>query len=124
MRTVLNCKLCTATALAAALLTAVVSFPAASAQTTATEVKIDNFAFAPQRLTVKAGTTVIWTNEDDIPHTVTFSNKVFRSKALDTNDKFSFTFTTPGEYKYFCSLHLHMTGAIVVEATTGGATAR
>ena len=124
MRTVVNCKLCTATALAAALLTAVVSFPAASAQTTATEVKIDNFAFAPQRLTVKAGTTVTWTNEDDIPHTVTSSNKVFRSKALDTNDKFSFTFTTPGEYKYFCSLHPHMTGAIVVEATTGGATAR
>jgi plastocyanin len=124
MRTVLNCKLCTATALAAALLTAVVSFPAASAQTTATEVKIDNFAFAPQRLTVKAGTAVTWTNEDDIPHTVTSSNKVFRSKALDTNDKFSFTFTTPGEYKYFCSLHPHMTGAIVVEATTGGATAR
>jgi plastocyanin len=124
MRTVLNCKLCTATALAAALLTAVVSFPAASAQTTATEVKIDNFAFAPQRLTVKAGTAVTWTNEDDIPHTVTSSNKVFRSKALDTNEKFSFTFTTPGEYKYFCSLHPHMTGAIVVEATTGGATAR
>jgi len=107
-----------------ALLTAVVSFPAASAQTTATEVNIDNFAFAPQRLTVKAGTTVTWTNEDDIPHTVTSSKKVFRSKALDTNDKFSFTFTTPGEYEYFCSLHPHMTGAIVVEATTGGATAR
>ena len=124
MRTVVNCKLCTATALAAALLTAVVSFPAASAQTTATEVNIDNFAFAPQRLTVKAGTTVTWTNEDDIPHTVTSSKKVFRSKALDTNDKFSFTFTTPGEYKYFCSVHPHMTGAIVVEATTGGATAR
>jgi plastocyanin len=124
MRTVVNCKLCTATALAAALLTAVVSFPAASAQTTATEVNIDNFAFAPQRLTVKAGTTVTWTNEDDIPHTVTSSKKVFRSKALDTNDKFSFTFTTPGEYEYFCSLHPHMTGAIVVEATTGGATAR
>ena len=124
MRTVVNCKLCTATALAAALLTAVVSFPAASAQTTATEVNIDNFAFAPQRLTVKAGTTVTWTNEDDIPHTVTSSKKVFRSKALDTNDKFSFTFTTPGEYEYFCSLHPHMTGAIVVETTTGGATAR
>ena len=124
MRTVVNCKLCTATALAAALLTAVVSFPAASAQTTATEVKIDNFAFAPHHLTVKAGTTVTWTNEDDIPHTVTSSKKVFRSKALDTNDKFSFTFTTPGEYKYFCSVHPHMTGAIVVEATTGGTTAR
>jgi plastocyanin len=124
MRTVLNCKLCTATALAATLLTAVVSFPAASAQTTATEVKIDNFAFAPQHLTVKAGTTVTWTNEDDIPHTVTSSNKAFRSKALDTNDKFSFTFTTPGEYEYFCSLHPHMTGAIVVEAATGSTTAR
>jgi plastocyanin len=81
-------------------------------------VKIDNFTFSPQKLTVKAGTTVTWTNDDDIPHTVT-STGHFRSKALDTEDKFSFTFTTPGSYEYFCSLHPHMTGTIVVEAATG-----
>jgi plastocyanin len=83
-------------------------------------VKIDNFTFSPQRVTVKAGTTVTWTNQDDIPHTVTSSTKAFRSKALDTDDKFSFTFTTAGVYEYFCSLHPHMTGTIVVEGATGG----
>jgi plastocyanin len=84
-----------------------------------TEVKIDNFTFAPQRVTVKAGTTVTWINDDDIPHTVAASAKLFKSSALDTKDKFSFTFTMPGAYEYFCSLHPHMTGAIVVEAATG-----
>ena len=70
---------------------------------------------------MKAGTTVTWTNQDDIPHTVTSTTKQFKSKALDTDDKFSFTFTTPGSYEYFCSLHTHMTGTIVVEAATGAA---
>jgi amicyanin len=83
-------------------------------------VKIDNFTFTPQRVTVKAGTTVTWTNEDDIPHVVASSTKAFKSKTLDTDDKFSFTFTTAGTYEYFCSLHPHMTGTIVVEAATGG----
>ena len=81
-------------------------------------VKIGNFTFGPQELKVKAGTTVTWTNEDDIPHTIVSLNN-FRSKALDSDDKFSFTFTAPGTYKYFCSLHPHMTGTIVVEAATG-----
>jgi amicyanin len=84
-------------------------------------VKIGNFTFGPQELKVKAGTTVTWTNEDDIPHTVVSPN-AFRSKALDSDDKFSFTFTTPGTYKYFCSLHPHMTGTIVVEVATGSIT--
>jgi plastocyanin len=87
-----------------------------------TEVKIDNFTFNPQTITVKAGTTVVWTNGDDIPHTATSKTGVFRSKALDTGDKFSFTFTTPGSFSYFCALHPHMTGTIVVEAATGSAT--
>ena len=82
-------------------------------------VKIHNFTFTPKSVTVKAGTTVTWTNQDDIPHTVMSSAKLFRSKALDTDDKFSFTFTTPGTYEYFCSLHPHMTGTIVVEAAEG-----
>jgi amicyanin len=83
------------------------------------EVKIDNFTFAPQELRVKAGTTVTWINADDIPHTVASSTRLFKSKVLDTEGKFSFTFTTPGSYQYFCSLHPHMTGSIVVEAATG-----
>src|SRR3954447_6318573 len=82
-------------------------------------VKIDNFTFDPPRLIVKAGTSVTWHNEDDIPHTVVASGKAFRSKTLDTEDKYAFTFTTPGTYEYFCSLHPHMTGTIVVEAPTG-----
>ena len=108
-----------AIALTAAVLAAAATFPAASVKAADTEVKIDNFTFAPQRTTVKAGTTVTWINGDDIPHTVASSSKLFKSRALDTNDKFSFTFTTPGTYEYFCSLHPHMTAAIVVEAATG-----
>jgi plastocyanin len=95
---------------------------AATAATAAdTEVKIDNFTFVPQRVTVKPGTTVTWINEDDIPHAIAATGKEFRSKVLDTNDKYSFTFTTVGKFEYFCSLHPHMTGTIVVEATAGGA---
>ena len=83
-------------------------------------VSIDNFSFGPQTLTVKAGTTVTWTNRDDIPHGIASSNNAFKkSGALDTDDGFSFTFTTPGTYQYFCYLHPHMVGSIVVEATTG-----
>ena len=80
------------------------------------EVKIDNFTFNPQQITVKAGDTVTWVNHDDIPHTVTSKTALFRSKALDSDDKFSFTFATPGTYPYFCALHPMMTGSIVVEA--------
>ena len=111
--------ICVVTALAVAVLAASASLPAALARAANMEVKIDNFTFAPQRVTVKAGTTVTWINEDDIPHTVASSTKLFRSSALDTEDKFSFTFTTPGAYEYFCSLHPHMTGTIVVEAASG-----
>lgn len=91
----------------------------ASAQIPGLEINIDNFSFTPQQITVKAGDTVTWTNHDDIPHTVTSSIMAFRSKALDTDDKFSFTFVTPGTFSYFCSLHPHMTGTIVVEAVAG-----
>jgi plastocyanin len=80
------------------------------------DVKIDNFTFNPQQITVKAGDTVSWVNHDDIPHTVTSKTMAFRSKAMDTDDTFSFTFATPGIFPYFCALHPHMTGTIVVEA--------
>ena len=80
----------------------------------ATEVKIDNFIFAPNPVTVPAGTTIRWTNRDDIPHNVVGDDKSFKSKVLDTGDRFSFTFAKAGEFAYFCSLHPHMTGKIVV----------
>ena len=78
------------------------------------EVKIDNFSFGPQTLTVPAGTTVTWTNRDDIPHTVVSTDGVFKSKVRDTDEKFSYTFAQPGSYPYFCSIHPKMTGTIVV----------
>ncbi len=106
-----------------ASMAAMLLFATASARAADVAVKIDNFTFGPQQLTVKSGTTVTWTNGDDIPHTVVSPNN-FRSRALDTNDNFSFTFTTPGTYRYFCSLHPHMTGIVVVEATTGSVPAQ
>jgi amicyanin len=108
---------------ATAPLVAAIILPA-GAQNAPAAVSIDNFTFNPQQLTVKAGTTVTWSNQDDIPHAVAAVNKQFKSKALDTGDAYSFTFTTPGTYPYFCSLHPHMTGTIVVEAATGSTAAK
>jgi amicyanin len=82
-------------------------------------IKIDNFTFSAPELRVDAGTTVTWTNQDDIPHTVVSPNN-FRSKVLDTDGSYAFTFTRPGTYRYFCSLHPHMTGTVIVEAATNG----
>jgi len=78
-------------------------------------VKIDNFTFGPAELTVAAGTTVTWTNRDDIPHTVVSTEKVFKSKVLDTDESFSFTFDKAGTYPYYCSIHPKMTGKVVVQ---------
>jgi plastocyanin len=80
-----------------------------------TEVKIDNFSFGPATLTVPVGTSVTWTNRDDIPHTVVSTDGVFKSKVLDTDEKFSFTFSKAGTYPYFCSIHPKMTGKVVVQ---------
>jgi plastocyanin len=79
------------------------------------EVKIDNFTFTAPSITVSAGTEVTWVNRDDIPHTVVSQDGVFRSKALDTDDKFSFKFSQPGTYHYFCSIHPKMTAEVVVK---------
>ena len=95
---------------AAAAMTRAAPAPAAAA------VQIDNFTFKAPLVTVKPGTTVTWTNRDDIPHTVVSKNAVFKSKVLDTGDSFSFTFAKPGQFGYYCSLHPHMTGTIVVKA--------
>ena len=83
----------------------------------AMEVKIDNFSFGPASLTVPVGTTVTWINHDDIPHTVVSTDdpKTFKSKVLDTDEKFSFTFSKPGTYSYFCSIHPKMTGKVIVQ---------
>ena len=78
-------------------------------------VKIDNFVFGPQTITVPVGTTVTWTNADDIPHTSVSTEGVFKSKVLDTDEKFSYTFAKPGTYPYFCSVHPKMTGTVVVK---------
>jgi plastocyanin len=77
-------------------------------------VRIENFTFDPPEITVAPGTTVTWINRDDIPHTVAETGRRFRSKVLDTEMSFSFTFETEGDYAYFCSLHPHMTGAVKV----------
>jgi amicyanin len=97
-----------------------VSLPAAPANpqpAQTAEVKIDNFSFGPETLTIAVGTTVTWTNRDDIPHTVVASDaaKTFKSKVLDTDEKFSFTFAKAGTYPYFCSVHPKMTGKVVVQ---------
>jgi plastocyanin len=78
------------------------------------KINIDNFTFEPAQLSVKVGSTVTWVNRDDIPHAVV-SAGTFKSKVLDTDDSYAFTFTKTGDYKYFCSLHPHMTGMIKVE---------
>ena len=85
------------------------------AKGTTVEVKIDNFSFSPATITIPAGTTVRWTNRDDIPHTVVSDKEIFKSKPLDTDDQFSYTFTKPGTYDYFCSIHPKMTGKVVVQ---------
>ena len=79
------------------------------------EVKIDNFSFTPASITVAVGTTITWTNRDDIPHTVVSDDKVIKSKVLDTDEKFSYTFSKPGTYPYFCSIHPKMTGKVIVQ---------
>ena len=110
-----------AAALALALATpAFAADTGAPVQVAATEpgaVTIDNFAFAPSTLTITPGTTVTWTNKDEEPHTVMSADagQTFKSPALDTDDKFSFTFDKPGTYKYFCSIHPHMSATIVVK---------
>ena len=79
------------------------------------EVKIDNFSFGPQTVTVPVGATVTWTNHDDIPHTVVSTDGVFKSKVRDTDEKFSYTFTKSGTYPYYCTIHPKMTGKVVVQ---------
>jgi plastocyanin len=89
--------------------------PSAPASAQAATIAVKDFSFQPQALTIKAGTTVTWTNLDDEPHTVRSDTGLFRSGALDGNERFSFTFDKPGTYRFTCSIHPHMTGTIVVQ---------
>ena len=93
------------------------SVTSAQEKMSTTEVKIDNFSFGPVTLTVPVGATVTWTNRDDIPHTIVSTDdpKAFKSKVLDTDEKFSFTFSKAGTYPYFCSIHPKMTGKVIVQ---------
>jgi plastocyanin len=86
----------------------------ARAEDEAAHIMIDNFVFSPAELKVKTGTKVIWKNQDDIPHTVMAKGGVFRSKPLDTDDEFSYVFAKAGKVDYFCTLHPHMVGSVIV----------
>ncbi len=88
---------------------------ATPAPVSAYKVTIDNFTFSPAEISVPAGATVTFVNADDIPHTVAAVNKAFRSRAMDTDESYSFTFATPGIYDYFCALHPHMQGKVIVK---------
>jgi amicyanin len=102
------------TAILACLVSLCPVFPV-TAQEKAAEVHIDNFAFTPAEITISPGTTITWENRDDIPHNIVASDKTFRSKVMDTEQKFSFTFGSPGVYEYFCALHPHMKGKVIVK---------
>jgi len=106
----------TVAALAAALLSSLAEPIAVGAETPAATVDIQSFAFVPQDITVAPGTTVTWTNKDQTAHSVVSKEGKFASKGMDTDDRYTFTFTAEGDYAYFCSLHPHMIGTVHVRA--------
>jgi plastocyanin len=101
---------------ASAALSGMIAMSAASTEVASgPQIAVEHFMFGPATLTVRVGTTVTWVNHDDDLHAVTSSNGLFSSPGLDTDDVFSYRFTTPGTYAYFCALHPHMTGMIIVQ---------
>jgi plastocyanin len=94
---------------------AMLALGSAAAQDATNVITIDNFTFSPKELTVAVGTTVKWVNHDDIPHLVVEKKTTFRSKALDTDDSYSYTFTSAGTFDYFCGLHPQMVGQVIVK---------
>jgi plastocyanin len=96
------------------ILGAMLALGTVAAQDATNVITVDNFTFSPKELTVAVGTTVKWVNHDDIPHTIVEKKTTFRSKALDTDDSYSYTFTSAGSFDYFCGLHPHMVGKVVV----------
>jgi plastocyanin len=85
------------------------------AKTSPTEIRVDNFTFQPETLTVPVNSTVTWVNKDDVPHVIASNDGLFKSKALDTDDKYSYTFTKAGTYPYYCTVHPKMVGKVVVQ---------
>jgi plastocyanin len=79
-----------------------------------TEIRVDNFTFEPETLTVSVNSTVTWVNKDDVPHVIASDEGLFKSKALDTDDHYTYTFTKAGTYAYYCTVHPKMVGKIVV----------
>lgn len=102
-------------ALAAVLIVRPTQAKSEDAKVSPTEVRVDNFTFGPDTLTVPVNSTVTWINKDDVPHVIASSDGVFKSKALDTDDKYSYTFSKAGTYPYYCSIHPKMVGKIVVQ---------
>ncbi|MGH3865518.1 MAG: cupredoxin domain-containing protein [Pseudonocardiaceae bacterium] len=94
--------------------TAAASTPGAAASVASDAVTIQNFAFSPATVTIKAGTTVIWTNRDQDPHTVSAMSGAFHSPTLNTGQSYQYTFTTPGRFDYLCTIHPFMTATVVV----------
>ena len=88
---------------------------AENAKESGTEIRVDNFTFGPETITISANSTVTWVNKDDVPHVIASTEGVFKSKALDTDDKYSFTFSKPGIYAYFCAIHPKMVGKVIVQ---------
>ena len=104
------------TVIAAALLSgSAICIPSAAQTPDANQILIKEFMFAPNPLTIKAGSTVTWVNMDDEPHTVVSNTRMFRSGAMDTKESFSFKFDQPGTYHFTCSIHPRMVGVIVVQ---------
>jgi plastocyanin len=99
-----------------AAMTAVAYQSNAATAPSADVIHIGNFTFSQSVLTVHPGTRVTWINDDDIPHTIVAKDMTFKSRVLDTGDRFTFTFAKAGQFDYFCSIHPHMTGKVIVKA--------
>jgi len=100
--------------IAAFVIFAMLASPVFAADAPANEISIKEYMFMPATLNVTTGAKVTWVNHDDVPHTIVDTDKAFHSAALDTDDTYSFTFTKPGTYHYFCTLHPKMVATIVV----------
>ena len=114
-QTTRSLRACAALALlfSTALVTsAIVAAAAAPAPTV--DLDIAKFAFTPKEITVAPGTTIVWTNRDETPHSVASNDKSFASKGLDTDDKFEHTFASEGDFNYICTVHPFMTGVVHV----------
>ncbi len=114
MRTLASVVTCSVLLLAAAIQSTGAS-PARPSEGSGTTIDIRNFTFNGQTVTVSAGARVTWVNHDDVPHKIVSTDKKFSSPVLDTDGRFSYTFTAAGTYEYFCSIHPMMRGKVIVK---------